>query len=363
MPNRSGLSFGRKELSRPPMAENPNPRQMVTALLQGVPPRRALRVPIVFSVGARVENISRKEFLANATKISNSLRQIRGHLRTDGVTCYFDSYLELEVLGATLHWPADDQPPTIAWPRVAQNGMLPEGLRSPEEAVKTGRVKVAVEVIRRLKSLLRDEPLLMAVVTGPFTLAARLSQLNLNSVLRSEDVPDAALEMAASMTTQVSAALVDAGADLIFVREEILPAFSAESFEVWASSLAPTFNIIRFYGALPVFHLAGVASFAQNSAAIFRQTWDCILCPPLDASLAQPAGNTPSSNALGLGLALPDKFFQPDSFISRGNQGSAIGNVSKPQVSLLTTVGDVPADTNLERMMEIFENASRPFSW
>src|ERR1700689_2892096 len=179
------------------MTENSTPRQMLKGLLQGIPQTRPLFLPIVFSLGAKVENLPLREFLGNATKISNSLRQIRSHLRSDGVACYFDPCLEAEALGAVLQW---------------EKGEVPEGLRSPEDAAKSSRVIVAVEAIRRLKSLLRDEPLLMAGVTGPFTLAARITGLQQGNAARREDFSDTALELAAATITQIASKFVEAGA-------------------------------------------------------------------------------------------------------------------------------------------------------
>ena len=340
------------------MAESITPRQIVRALLQGVPPPRPLRIPIVFSFGAKIENVSRFEFLASATKISNALRQIHGRMPTDGVTCYFDPDLELEALGATLQWKGNDQPPTIAWPRHAEKGKLPQGLRSPEEASKTGRVKVAVEVIGRLKTLLRGEPILMAGVTGPFTLAARLAQLSGDRDVRYEDVPEAAFEIAASMTMQVSSALVEAGANLIFVHEESLPHFSPEGCEAWVSGLGPAFNIIRFYQALPVLHVADAMSFSQNSALILQQSWDCVVCAPLDAFPHEAAEKTAGSNPIILGLALPNKCLDSNGPADWRDSQFVAGATSKSKPALLTTVGDVTADTNLDLMAKIFEDLS-----
>src|SRR5712691_7601139 len=216
------------------MSRNPTPRQMVQGLLQGSSPPRPLFLPIVFSLGARLQNVSLRNFLSDPTKISNSLRQIRGHLRSDGVACYLDPYLEAEALGGALLWDSQDDVPALHWPHDAEKGELPECLRSPEEAVKSGRVSVAVEVIRRLKSLLRDDALLAAGVAGPFTLAARITQLESEVSLRCEDLPDAALDLAAALIAQVSAAFVRAGADLIFIQEAFLPRLAADSCEAWA---------------------------------------------------------------------------------------------------------------------------------
>src|SRR5438309_7397759 len=84
------------------MEQSPTPRQMAKGLLSGIVPSRPLFLPIVFSLGAKVENVPLGTFLGNPTKISSALRQMRTHLRSDGVACYFDPYLEVEALGATL---------------------------------------------------------------------------------------------------------------------------------------------------------------------------------------------------------------------------------------------------------------------
>src|SRR6185437_10228313 len=178
------------------MAESPTPRQMVKDLLQGIAPPRPLFLPIVFSLGARVENLPLRAFLSNPTKITNALRQIRGRLPADGITCYFDPCLEVEALGGALRWQSEDQPPAVCWPASVRKGELPRGLRSPEDAVKAGRIPTATEVIRRLNSLFRDDTLLMAGVSGPFTLAASLLQIGEQEWV-DNDVSSSALDLAA----------------------------------------------------------------------------------------------------------------------------------------------------------------------
>src|SRR5690348_14787786 len=98
------------------MTENFTPGQLVRRLLQGIAPPRPLFLPIVFSSGARVENQALPAFLANPTKICSAQRQLRGALRTDGYSCYFDSFLEVEALGATLQWGTADKVPAVRWP-------------------------------------------------------------------------------------------------------------------------------------------------------------------------------------------------------------------------------------------------------
>lgn len=336
------------------------PRRMLKGLLQGTPPPRPLFLPIVFSLGAKVENLPLRAFLCNATKISNSLRQIRTRLRSDGVACYFDPYLEAEALGATLHWQADEQPPTLQWPYVAEAGELPENLRSPEDAAKTDRVTVALEVIQRLKSLMRDEPLLCAGVSGSFTLAAHLLDLRPADAPPREDFSDTALDLAAATITQVATKFVEAGANVIFVQENIFPVLSTQHCDAWAESLAPAFNIIRFYEALPVLLFGDENSFAANKDAVFARTWDCILCPALAATATNPAEIAPPPGCANIGLALPTARFQPAASSSAENFADSLHTIMMElRPAFVTTAGDVPAATDIKLLAKIGEAIRR----
>jgi hypothetical protein len=341
------------------MPANPTPRQILASLLQGAPPSRPLLLPIVFSLGAKIENVSPHDFLGNATKISNSLRQIRTHLRSDGVACYFDPALELEALGASPHREADGRLPAITSAHSAGMGTLPRSLRSPGDAAKSPGVKVAVEVISRLKSSFRDEPLLMAGVTGPFTLAARLAQLDRKDALRAEDLPASALDAAASVITAISSAFVEAGANLIFMQEEILPALSAETCQAWASLLAPTLNIVRFYEALPVLQLSRHDSFVKNAAVIFEHSWECVLCLPLEAIAHLAPEKIPVPGAVVLGISLPLASFQPDRASDEHSHETFECALADLKPVLLTTAGDVPVTTDLKHLMKIMQDFSR----
>jgi hypothetical protein len=336
------------------------PRQIVKGLLQGTPPPRPLFLPIVFSLGAKVENLKLPAFLTNVTKITNSLRQIRTHLRSDGVACYFDPYLEAEALGATLQYATEARPPTLQWPQRTEIGELPENLRSPEDAAKSPRVTVAVEVIQRLKLLMRDEPLLCAGVSGPFTLAAHLLDLRPEDVPPREDFFDATLELAAAAITQIATKFVAAGANVIFIQENIFPVLSAEHCDAWAASLAPAFNIIRFYEALPVLLFSDEISFAANREVVFARNWDCTLCPALAASATSAAEIAPPSGHANIGVALPQAAFQPGAASTTENAVQWLHTIMiglRPV--LVTTTADVPASTDIKLLAKVGEAIRR----
>jgi Uroporphyrinogen decarboxylase (URO-D) len=336
------------------MAETFNPRQVVKGILEGIAPPRPLFLPIVFSLGARIENLPLRNFLSNPTKVSNALRQIRTHLRSDGVTCYFDPLLEAEALGGALDWDAQGQRASLRWPQPGETGALPCGLRSPDEAAKGGRVPVAVEVIARLKPLVRGQSLLMAGVTGPFTLAAHLTQTK-DSNGNLDRAPDAAaLDLAGEVTAAVAGAFVEAGADAIFIREQVLPLLTAETAAQWATRLATAINIIRFYEALPVLLLTCQDATAANSSLIAGRKWDCVLCPE---TRSMPPSGLESFATLGpsrFGVALPPAVLELGTLKSEVAARPVSPAIHDLHPAVITTAGDVPSSVDLKQLNKLW---------
>lgn len=337
------------------MAETFNPRQAVKGLLQGIAPSRPLFLPIVFSLGPRIENLPLRNFLSNPTKISNALRQIRTHLRSDGVTCYFDPFLEAEAMGGALDWDVQGQRASLRWPRPGEAGDLPGGLRSPDEAAKGGRVPVAVEVIARLKPFARGQSLLMASVTGPFTLAALLTQTNATDRNLDRDPNAAAMDLAAEVTAAVARAFVEAGAEVIFIREQVLPLLTAETAAEWAMRLATAINIVRFYDALPVLLLTCQDATAANSSLIAGQAWDCVLCTEMRSISPSAFGSFAAPGPSKLGVALPPAMFESEALNSEGAARPILSAILDLHPAVITTTGDVGANADLKQLNKLWE--------
>lgn len=327
------------------------PSETLKQLLRGTRPPTPLFLPIIFNLGAKIGNIPLPAYLANSTKITNAQRQIRARLRSDAVSCYFDPHLAAEALGATIEWPASDEPPTLHWPHT---------LRTPDQAAKHPRVRVAAEVIERLKSLLRDEPLLQAGISGPLTLAAQLTQQSGRESIDRDNLPEAAIELAAATITQIASKLVEAGAHVIFVREEILPQLTPQTAEAWAATLAPAVNIIRFYQALPVLQITNHQAFAKNSAAIFQQTWDCILCPTLPAEPNASFLHALRENNPLLGIAMPTAALPSGESGAENFRQSLHTIINAMHPALITTAQDVPASTtDIKQLSSFWEEIHR----
>ncbi len=326
-----------------------HPRQAVKSLLQGTVPPRPLFLPIVFSLGARVENVPLRVFLANPTKISNSLRQVRAHLRADGVTCYFDPFLEAEALGGVLQWKSDDGPPEIRWAEATEGGRLPCGLRTPEDAAKSGRVPVAVEVIHRLKAVLRDGTLLMAGVTGPFTLAAYLGSPGDGTAPGQTDYLPSAMEVAGAAVASIARTFLEAGADVIFIDERNLPVAYGEASTEALSQLSTALNIIRFYEALAVLLLGDCGATKGSANEIVQHKWDCVVCPELRGA-AGDSGGMSTTPAGRRGIALPAIAFDADESVYAEFDQNFRRQLRDRQPAVVTTSGDLPATVSMKRL-------------
>jgi len=292
-------------------------------------------MPILFSLGARLENLPLRDFLTNPTKISNALRQIRSVLKVDGLTCYYDPFLEAEALGCKREWKADGSC-SLAIVPFSSSDDLCQKLNSPDSLVKGGRIPIACDVIRRLKLILKDAPALMASVTGPLTLATQL--LGKTS---SEQLPIAFIEFASETTASVTKAFLEAGADVVLIVEKFVPAASHETLECYGSLLAPIFNVIRFYEAMPVLLLldlgSRVGSFLQLAGS-----WECVLCLTHSENQSAPG--------LARGIALPRTAFELNPFTDSQKVPALTGS---KQPLLITSTEDLPGTLDVKILAEM----------
>jgi hypothetical protein len=324
------------------MAEQRTPRQMVKALVRGEALARPLLLPVVFSLGSRLENLPPRDFLGNPTKIANALRQIRSTLKIDGLTCYWDPLLEVEAFGGNVEWISGGSRTLIA---SNAGGISSDGLRRTMEAAgsisKMGRVRVALEVLQRLKVMLKDEPALMVRVTGPHTLAKQLTA-SPNPLPSSS--PDDMLEFAADLTASLVRGYLEAGADVVFLAESALTTKSAGDFERWRTLLDPVVNVIRFFESLPVLWFEDAVS-SQDLEVIRGHTWDCAICLDLQAATAcdwQGVAPWLGVSMQGLDLARSESEF--DEWTT-----TILESASAIHVSFLTT-SDLPATSDLKSL-------------
>jgi len=333
------------------MPENVASRQIFQDILQGGAPARPLFAPIAFALASRVENLPLRSFLGNPTKICNALRQIRGPLQTDAVTCYFDPLLEVEALGATIEWAPDHAEPGFSWTLAPQPGDLPDGLVSADDVLKRGRLPIVLDVIRRLKTILRDEFLLMAVVSGPLTLAARLVGWTRRSSASYQNVPGAALEVAAATITELCKAFAEAGANLVLLKEEISIDCASPVTEDWFSTLTSIFKMVRFYEALPVLQIVQQDVSVETFRSILNLAPDCCVCISLEAVNGLAIESPSNVRDRRLGIALPTSSFQQE----QPHAANLEKTLREVRPVLITSADDLPNTTNAKRVAAFSE--------
>jgi hypothetical protein len=188
-------------------------------------------------------------------------------------------------------------------------------------------------------------------VAGPFTLAAQLTQLESGDMRRGEEPSESALELSAAAITKIASAFVEAGANLIFIREETLPTLSSSTCQNWESLLAPVFNIIRFYEALPVLQISAQAARAENVEAILQQSWDAILCSASEEFVTR--AKRCDDNFI-FGFAVPLGALEASDSIDERFPG-----IANSRPALLTTDGDAPVAIDLKRLTSVFDSIAR----
>src|SRR5262249_9951385 len=289
---------------RPGMSVSSTPRSSVKAMVRGDAPTRPLLMPLMFALGAKLENLPLRDFRSNPTRIANALRQMFGVLKLDGVTCYLDSYLELKALGCICIEDKQGVEKIEAAPHGTND--LRERLESQGSLATCAPINVACEVVRRLKVMLVDEPALMVVINGPLSLAAQLSEV--------ESTTDSLIELSvvlgAEVALSVSKTFVEAGADVVVLRERWTSAMSLDRIRGWVDSMEPIANLLRFYEVLPVLLLDAPDASGENLAQLANELPNCVLLLlPTDGRAKVPG----LSRRLN-GIALPVSIFESDQF-------------------------------------------------
>jgi len=251
------------------MTEPTTPRRMVKALVRGEAPSRPLLAPIIFSLGARLENVAFNDFLRNPTKIANAMRQVRRGLKVDAVTCYWDPLLEAEALGCKVAETTDGGR-SLSGVAFSDVDDLRAKVGDLEAVATKGRVPLVVDVLRRLKTMLPGEPALMVRVTGPYTLASQLAG--------SEQLWPGIVEFTAEIVTKLASTLAEAGADVVLIAEETLPEITTDLCDQWSGLLSTVVNVVRFYDALPVLLLNSPFFSSQSLATVLGRDWGCVVC-------------------------------------------------------------------------------------
>lgn len=228
----------------------PTPRARARLLARSGRAQPGLFAPLVVAQAAEIEALPLDAFLTDPTKLAKGLTALHQALGTDAIT----------VFGA--------------------------GDYRADEALDA-----AVEATARLTTTAPGEPVLVAGLTGPATVAEH----TVSGALADPVEAVAVLEDVGSRILAALKRFLEAGVNLVVVVEEALP--PAATRDAWRSVITPLVNVTRFHQAAPVM-------------IVLDATTEALADVPPSVGLCGPEGTTiagPANRVRGLTLAAEPK--------------------------------------------------------
>lgn len=149
-----------------------NSSELVRSLFQRNELPRVPFIPLVWSLAARVQQVSVREMATNPSLMAGALSNAQKLFGYDGITMSMDTSLEAEALGCSIEWVREDQPPKVSSHPLQQGktqAQLDEGF------LEKGRMPVVLEAARRINAVAGKQVAVIGVVTGPATLGQHLA--------------------------------------------------------------------------------------------------------------------------------------------------------------------------------------------
>jgi hypothetical protein len=237
-----------------------------------------LFAPLVLAQAAEIEALPLDGFLTDPTKLAKGLTALHQALGTDAITVFGAADPVADALDA------------------------------------------AVEATSRLATTAPGEPILVAALTGPATMAEQAVAGTLGDPAEALAV----LEDVGARLLVMLKRFVEAGVNLVVVVEDALP--SPAALDAWRSVVTPLVNVARFHQAAPVM-------------VVRDATPDALAGVPPSIGLCAPDGTTipgPANRVRGLTLAAgPKEWTAPP-----------------PGTSLTVTAGVVPGSCRFAEVLE-----------
>jgi uroporphyrinogen-III decarboxylase len=286
-------------------------------------------VPLIFSFGAILEDLSMEVFLQDPTKVSNALRTIHQYFGTDGIFAYGDDQLLRTSLGCLCGCTGNE---TVSPDRLcAVENRL-------EEMLGQGRLPIALDVTKRLQMLL-PETLLTGLLTGPVTLAAQLTGFSAAEVLAHPKL----ISVSTKATLMFARALGDMGIDILIVSEDALPPLDGDLSRLLTRAYSPIWNTAKYYGT-PA--LLMVRQFSRENVAALGRIVDGLILP---SDTEQEVWQRSKKISLSIPVSLMEE--SPEAiaaYLSRSGIAAAMGASS---LFLVTTEGEISPDMDKESMI------------
>ena len=278
---------------------------------------------------SKIESSPLPQFFEDPTKIVKAISALHSYYRCKGVTCYCDLTLEAEALGCELYASKTKNHPPVD-----------DDLKSRAERIALlGRIPTALEVIKRLKVILRDV-ILMATITGPLTLAKHLGALD-------SDQPNREiLNLATKATLNLTRSYGEAGLDILLFREEEFSVHISDMKRIIKNSYTPIWNTAKFYEMRPALLDTDIR---RENIPSFCEVADCLI-----------TGNPNTLTEISIektGYAMPFLSLAdpPTAIRSRLERDLPAEQLKSGKIMLVTTADEIPSNIDKEALINGIE--------
>ena len=308
-------------------------------------------IPYIWRAAARLGDVGVEEMGKSATLSSKCIVDMQRLLGLQAVFTGIDQDLILEACGIETGAPRDEGTPEVSG-SFARSGYL---TCEPAEIMGKGRMPLALEVARRLISLLGHDVVVALVISGPLTLSNRLWG-------REEAHDEQALEKATKLIAEIVKRFCELRVDLVVIAEADIGHSNPEIYARAISSLKSAVKICHYYDGRCALSLPAIDP--RLSADIFYKTGFDGISIPIHTGIEEAGLMADLQSAgLAIGLSLPDTCFADDVDMTKLciEQMRVIREKYVGLPVYCTTMEDLPYDVSINSIKE-FATALRDMS-
>jgi len=346
-----------------------NGKELLFEVLRHHDTPRVPWVPFAGIHAGKLSGYTAQEILMDGDKLFECLMEVNKIYLPDGQPVLFDLQMEAEILGCELLW-AENAPPSVMTHPLENNDTIPCSCTIPEKT--DGRIPMALDVMRRMKTAVGDTTALYGLTTGPLTLGSHLRGTQLfRDMKKNPDYVKALIKYCNDVNIAMADYYIEAGMDVIAVVDPVLSQISAKHYEAYL--LEPyyeLFNHIREKGAFAAFFVCGDAT--RNIEVMCKSDPDCIAVDE-NVNMAQAkavtdqynialCGNIPLTTTMLFGTQQENMQYALNMLdtLDHHNLIVAPGCDMPYDIPIENTVGVVQALHEPEQVREILKNYEAP---
>jgi uroporphyrinogen decarboxylase len=214
-------------------------------------------VPFAGVHAGKLCGYSAGELSKDASKLTESLKEVNRIYKPDGQPVMFDLQLEAEVLGCKLQW-SDTAPPMVSSHPLENSRNIPDHLPNADE----GRIPVALSAMKEMKKAVGDSTALYGLFCGPFTLASHLRGTAIfMDMIDDPDYVKQLLDFSAAVCRRMADLYEENGMDVLASVDPLVSQISPDHFSEFLSKpYEDIFTYIREKNLFSSFFVCGDAT-------------------------------------------------------------------------------------------------------